>query len=142
MSSYLFGTKIPLVETLGRNTLKYREDRETFVKGCSDSAVKAVISELVGISTKSITPEAKFDFKDVAFQNKAQIVGSSDDERSRIIDNVASKIKEEKLETLVEGSVLTIKWTVPVAAPPVVQTPAPAPDAAAPAVAADDKNKK
>lgn len=144
---FSWGNKVPLAETLGLNTLRYRENRDAFVKSCSDLSSATVARELSACSTKTIEPEAKFDFASADFQKK--IVGlatASDAERSRILTNVVAKLKEEKLEVGVEGSVLCVKWTVPVAPPAPVTTPAPilvpveAEKVAEPV--ADDKNKK
>lgn len=116
---FSWGNKVPLAETLGLNTLKYRETRDNFVKEASDNFHKRAICGLISESKKSTVPEAKFDFTNVAFCGQMANVAMTDNERERVIAYVSDKLKEDKLEVSVEGVVLTVKWSVPVQSPAV-----------------------
>ena len=109
-----------LVETLGLNTLKYREKRDNQVKSITAHLFNAVIKDIIDISLKSIAPDASFDLSNEDLQKKVTGLNSvSVQERTRILESVAARLKEEeKLETCVSGAVLTVKWTIPVVVVP------------------------
>jgi hypothetical protein len=119
---FSWGNKVPLAEALGLNTLKYREARDLFVKHYTVAVQHQVIADLATVSKSSVEPVAIFVLSGADFQKKvAGLNTASEQELARILANVDAKLKEEKLESSVEGSVLTVKWTVP------VQTVTPAP---------------
>jgi hypothetical protein len=141
---FSWGNKVAsLAESLGQNTLKYRESRDKLVKTLSDVVISLTGKELLEQSAKLINPEAKLNFGEEAMQKKIQgFSGASDEERARVLANVVAKLKEERLDASVEGLVLSVKWTVPVVAAPVVAAPAVAVVAEKPAEEVSEKKSE
>ena len=113
---FSWGNKIvPLAETLGLNTLKHREARDHVVKTLSVSAYGTVVNSLMVCSSSSIEPEAKFNFADAEVQKKISgLNGTSEQERSRILLNVATKLRDEKLGAEIVDATLTVRWSIPI----------------------------
>lgn len=112
---YLFGgNKVDLATATGLNTLRFRESRGTTLARYRESLYNVITKDITTHSLANSLAELHFNFVSPDFCKK--VTGLADvtsQERDTLLTSLALRLKEDKFETYVDGTMLKVIWTVP-----------------------------
>ena len=128
--SFLFGSSVvvPLAETAGLNTRRFRQARAAEVARLTTLAFNFIKTDLTAFSAAHVETTNSYVFTEEPLQKAASGLNkASEEERNLVIDGVSKLVLAEKFEVETIPAGLKISWVVApepvVAAPPAPATP-------------------